>query len=140
MEGEGPPPSAKPMDEKIILAASSPKLSNVSGATASEILEQVDRKKERALLWKLDWHVLPMISILYMLSFVDRINIGNAKIQGLDTDLKMSGSDYNVALFVFFIPYILFEVPSNLLLKRMRPSTWLSWIMLGWGRCKGFCM
>ena len=94
---------------------------------------QLDHRAERKLLRKLDIHVLPMISVLYMLAFVDRINIGNAKIQGLDQDLNMTGTDYNVALFVFFIPYILFEVPSNLLLKKVKPSTWLSLIMFVWG-------
>lgn len=48
-------------------------------------------------------------------------------------DLNMTGQDYNIALFIFFIPYILFEVPSNILIKRMRPSTWLSLIMSLWG-------
>ena len=125
----------EPMDEKhqIDDGESHPKLSADSRTTASEIIPQVDRSLERKLLWKLDIHVLPMISILYMLAFIDRINIGNAKIQGLSTDLKMTGTDYNVALFIFFIPYILFEVPSNLLLKTIKPSTWLSAIMFGWG-------
>jgi hypothetical protein len=59
--------------------------------------------------------------------------IGNAKIQGLEADLKMKGSDYNISLFVFFIPYILFEVPSNIIIKRVAPSTWLSSIMVLWG-------
>lgn len=45
-------------------------------------------------------------------------------------DLNMTGHDYNVALFVFFIPYILFEVPSNIIIKRVAPSTWLSIIMV----------
>lgn len=45
----------------------------------------------------------------------------------------MAGNDYNIALFIFFIPYILCEVPSNLILKKVAPSTWLSAIMLGWG-------
>lgn len=45
-------------------------------------------------------------------------------------DLNMTGHDYNVALFVFFIPYILFEVPSNIIIKRIAPSTWLSIIMV----------
>ena len=60
-------------------------------------------------------------------------NIGNAKIQGLEAELDMHGNDYNIALFIFFIPYILFEVPSNLILKRLAPSTWLSLIMVLWG-------
>ena len=100
----------------------------------------IDRAQEKRLLRKLDLNVLPMISVLYMLAFVDRINIGNAKIQGLEKDLGMQGNDYNVALFVFFIPYILFEVPSNLLLKNVKPSTWLSLIMFGWGAFPNMCL
>lgn len=45
----------------------------------------------------------------------------------------MHNNDYNIALFIFFIPYILFEVPSNLVLKKLAPSTWLSLIMVLWG-------
>jgi hypothetical protein len=60
--------------------------------------------------------------------------LGNAKIQGLEKDLKMKGNDYNIALFIFFVPYILFEVPSNIIIKRVAPSTWLSGIMVLWGK------
>lgn len=49
-------------------------------------------------------------------------------------DLDMTGHDYNIALFVFFIPYILFEVPSNIIIKKLAPSTWLSIIMVLWGK------
>jgi MFS family permease len=67
----------------------------------------------------------------------DSINIGNAKIQGLVAPkdkggLDMVGEDYNIALFMFFVPYILLEVPCNILLKKLRPSIWLSSIMFGW--------
>lgn len=58
---------------------------------------------------------------------------GNAKIQGMIEDLDMTGHDYNMALFIFFIPYIIFEVPSNIIIKRIAPSTWLSIIMVLWG-------
>lgn len=95
--------------------------------------EPLDRSAERKLRWKCDLHVLPMISLLYLVAFIDRVNIGNARIQGLEEDLEMKGHDYNVALFVFFIPYILFEVPSNILLRKVAPSTWLSSIMFCWG-------
>lgn len=95
----------------------------------------IDPIAEKKLLRKLDIHVLPPLFVLFLLAFLDRTNIGNAKIQGLTKDLNMEGSDYNIALFVFFIPYILFEVPSNLLLKKLAPSTWLSSIMVLWGIC-----
>jgi hypothetical protein len=68
-------------------------------------------------------------------------NIGNAKIQGLTKDLKMSGTDYNVASMILFVPYILLEVPSNIILKKVRPSMWLSGLMFFWGvttMCQGF--
>lgn len=48
-------------------------------------------------------------------------------------ELNMTGHDYNIALFVFFPAYILFEVPSNIIIKRIAPSTWLSIIMVCWG-------
>ena len=95
----------------------------------------IDPEAERKLRRKCDRHIIPILCILFSLSFIDRINIGNAKIQGLEEDLGMSGNDYNIALFVFFVPYILFEVPSNMILKRLAPSTWLSLIMFLWGMC-----
>ncbi|KAG6997861.1 MFS-type transporter cnsO [Physcia stellaris] len=96
-------------------------------------IEQLDRTNEKKLLRKCDLHVVPVIAVLYMLAFIDRINIGNARIQGIEKDLGMKGNQYNIALFVFFIPYILFEVPSNLIIRKLSPSTWLSSIMVCWG-------
>lgn len=96
-------------------------------------LEPIDRVAEKKLVRKCDLHVLPAIALLYSLAFIDRINIGNARLQGLEKDLKMKGHDFNIALFVFFIPYILFELPSNILIRKVAPSTWLSSIMVLWG-------
>ncbi|RWA07634.1 hypothetical protein EKO27_g7470 [Xylaria grammica] len=92
-----------------------------------------DAVAEKKLLRKCDLHVLPPITFIFFLAFLDRTNIGNAKIQGLTEDLNLTGHDYNVALFIFFIPYILFEVPSNIIIKRVAPSTWLSLVMVLWG-------
>lgn len=98
--------------------------------------EPIDRSAEKRLLRKCDLHVVPIVSLLYMFAFMDRINIGNARIQGLEKDLHMNpkSNKYNIALLVFFVPYILFEVPSNLIIRKISPSTWLSSIMIGWGR------
>ncbi|CAL8580072.1 hypothetical protein XPA_005806 [Xanthoria parietina] len=90
----------------------------------------VDPKK---VLLKMDLHLIPMLALLYLLSFLDRGNIGNARIEGLVDSLKMTGPQYNWCLTVFFFTYCLFEVPSNLLLKRLRPSIWLPSIMVAWG-------
>ncbi|KAJ5793585.1 hypothetical protein N7457_000184 [Penicillium paradoxum] len=88
---------------------------------------------EEAVLRKMDIHLIPTLSVLYLLAFLDRGNIGNAKIEGLVDDLNMTGSQYNWTLTVFFFTYCVFELPSNLLLKKLRPSRWLPLIMLAWG-------
>ncbi|KAI4089336.1 MAG: hypothetical protein LQ344_005468 [Seirophora lacunosa] len=90
----------------------------------------VDPKK---VLLKMDLHLIPMLALLYLLSFLDRGNIGNARIEGLLETLEMTGPQYNWTLTVFFFTYCAFEVPSNLLLKRLRPSIWLPSIMVAWG-------
>jgi sugar phosphate permease len=84
-------------------------------------------------LRKMDIRLIPMLAVLYLLSFLDRGNIGNAKIQGLQTDLGLTGSQYNLCATVFFFTYCAFEIPSNLLLKRFKPSIWLPSIMVAWG-------
>lgn len=81
----------------------------------------------------MDLRLIPMLALLYLLSFLDRGNIGNAKIEGLQEDLKLTNDQYNICLTVFFFSYAAFEVPSNLLLKRLRPSRWLPLIMVAWG-------
>lgn len=82
---------------------------------------------------KLDFALIPWLCILYLLSFLDRTNIGNAKIAGLDKDLGMTGQQYNLTLTIFFISYSLFEPLTNVLLKRLRPSIFIPIIMILWG-------
>lgn len=58
---------------------------------------------------------------------LDRVNIANAKLFGLAGDLDLgTGDKYNTALVIFFVPYCIFEVPSNILLKKFKPHVWLS--------------
>ncbi|KFX97714.1 hypothetical protein O988_04712 [Pseudogymnoascus sp. VKM F-3808] len=95
-------------------------------------VSQVDEVKT---LRKMDIRLIPVLTVLYLLSFMDRGNIGNANIQGLTVDLGLSGAEYNLCLTVFFFTYCIFEIPSNLLLKRLRPSIYLPSIMVLWGSC-----
>ncbi|KAF1949346.1 MFS nicotinic acid transporter-like protein Tna1 [Byssothecium circinans] len=90
---------------------------------------------DRKLLWRLDLKLIPWLSFLYLISFLDRTNIGNAKVDGLQEDLHLSDSQYNSTLTIFFISYSLFEPLTNILLKRMRPSIFLPIIMVWWGIC-----
>ncbi|KAJ3204051.1 hypothetical protein HDU67_009805 [Dinochytrium kinnereticum] len=101
-------------------------------------------EEERAVLRKIDVRVVPMCLFLYLFSFLDRVNIGNARVIGLnprtglgnmERDLGMSGNDYNTALSVFFITYCLFEPVSNLILNKTSPSVWISRIAFTWGIC-----
>ncbi|KAL1959492.1 hypothetical protein VTO42DRAFT_1937 [Malbranchea cinnamomea] len=94
-----------------------------------------DKKATRRLLRKIDLALLPFVALLYLLSFLDRANIGNARLAGLEEDLGMSGLDYNIAVVSFFPLYILSEIPSNLMLKRVRPSIWIPSIMVAWSIC-----
>ncbi|KAI5831300.1 MFS general substrate transporter [Schizophyllum commune Tattone D] len=95
--------------------------------------DDFDPVEHRRILRKIDWHLLPFVSLLYLLSFLDRSNIGNAKVAGMAVDAHLDGLKYNTVAAVFFIPYALAEVPSNILLKLARPSRWIPSIMVAWG-------
>ncbi|KAL3480496.1 major facilitator superfamily domain-containing protein [Aspergillus californicus] len=97
------------------------------------LVTQFDAQREAALIRKVDWHLLPVLSIFYLISYIDRANMGNARIYGLEEDLGLSPKQYSWCLTIFFIPYAVFEVPSNLMLKVLRPSIWLPIIMFVWG-------
>lgn len=107
---------------------------DVSSGVVEALQSTLDEVALKRLNRKLDIRILPPLFVLYVLSFLDRGNIGNARIQGLEKSLHMKGQDYSIALFIFFIPYVLLEVPSNLILKRVAPSTWLSFLLVGWGQ------
>ncbi|TGZ78356.1 retrograde regulation protein 2 [Ascodesmis nigricans] len=95
-------------------------------------LSAEEREKiDKALLRKLDWYLIPWLSLLYLVSFIDRANIGNAKIEGIVDDLNMSENEFNNTLTIFFVSYALFEPLSNILLKRLRPRIYIPCIMLG---------
>ncbi|KAJ7043759.1 MFS general substrate transporter [Mycena alexandri] len=85
----------------------------------------IDPEAERKLVRKLDWILLPLFTLIYCTNFVDRTAIGNAKIAGIEKDLGMVGFDYNIALTIFYVFYILADIPSNLALKRFG-SVWLA--------------
>lgn len=91
-----------------------------------------DRKKK--LLRKVDVRLVPMLAVLYLISHLDRANIGNAKIEGLVKDLGLTGIQWNIVLSIFFVPYVLLEVPSNMLLKSFsRPSVYIGILITCWG-------
>jgi MFS family permease len=105
-------------------------------------------KEERALVWRQDIRILPLSSATYLLCFLDRANIGNARKLNsthnnhMQYELHMTEYQFVMALLVFLVAYGLFEVPSNLLLKKLRPSRWIAFLMFTWGVftiCLGAC-
>ncbi|KAK3370706.1 major facilitator superfamily domain-containing protein [Podospora didyma] len=106
-----------------------------TGSASSSELEDVGPSaiNERALLRKLDWRLLPAVGILYLLSFLDRSNVGNARIEGLADDLGMTGNQYLTGLTLYFVGYVIFEVPCNIILKRTTPRFWLPTLTILWG-------
>ncbi|KAK8131356.1 hypothetical protein PG984_007794 [Apiospora sp. TS-2023a] len=89
--------------------------------------------EERGLKQKLDWRILPCTWILYLLGYLDRSNIGNAKTGGLARDFDLSSDQYSIIVLVFFISYLIFEVPANMALMRLRPSVFLPGLGVIWG-------
>uniref|UniRef100_A0A8H7NJT1 Major facilitator superfamily (MFS) profile domain-containing protein n=1 Tax=Bionectria ochroleuca TaxID=29856 RepID=A0A8H7NJT1_BIOOC len=77
---------------------------------------------ERKLLRKVDMRLMPTLVIMYLLNFLDRSNLAQARQGSLEADLGMSGTDFNLATSIFFVGYLLMQLPSNLVLTRARPS------------------
>ncbi|KAL7625286.1 hypothetical protein AAE478_004502 [Parahypoxylon ruwenzoriense] len=89
--------------------------------------------EEAAIRRKLDWQLVPTVTILYLLCFLDRINIGNARIQGMQEDLDLYGYRFNIATSIFYIVYLTVEVPSNIILKHVGPRFYLPGLVVGFG-------
>ncbi|EPE06666.1 pantothenate transporter [Ophiostoma piceae UAMH 11346] len=95
--------------------------------------------EERRLLRRIDWHLLPLLAVMYMVKTIDASNVSNARImdkgtpRNIMTELRMSADDYNLVTTAYYVPYILAETPSNLLLKKFSPSVWQARIMISWG-------
>ncbi|KZP00664.1 major facilitator superfamily transporter [Calocera viscosa TUFC12733] len=87
---------------------------------------------ERKLVRKIDLHLLPMLFLIYIFNYLDRTNIGNARIAGMADDLQLDGSRYNWALSIFFFGYLILQGPSNLILAHTKPSLYLPAIMICW--------
>ena len=85
-----------------------------------------------AVYTRVTWRLLPFLVLCYVVAYLDRVNVGFARLQMLD-DLKFSETVYGLGAGMFFIGYFLFEVPSNLLLHRVGARVWIARIMITWG-------
>ncbi len=87
---------------------------------------------ERATFAKIAWRLVPLLFLGYVAAFLDRVNIGFAKLQ-MAGDLAFSDAIYGFGAGIFFIGYFVFEVPSNLILSKVGARVWLARIMVSWG-------
>ena len=87
---------------------------------------------ERATLRTVSRRLLPFLFILYIVAFLDRVNVGFAALE-MNRDLRQSPEVYGFGAGIFFIGYALFEIPSNLILARTGARIWIARIMITWG-------
>ncbi|KAK3386697.1 major facilitator superfamily domain-containing protein [Podospora didyma] len=87
----------------------------------------------KKLLRKIDIRLLPFLIVMYLLNFLDRSNLAQARQGSLEADLGMGSTDFNLATSIFFVGYLLMQLPSNMLITRLRPSYYLTGAMMLWG-------
>lgn len=89
----------------------------VSSIPADNVELDYNPALDRRIKWRRDIVLIPVLGLMYLVMFLDRTNIANARIEGLEAGLDMPSNGYNVALSVFYVPFVLFEIPSNLVLS-----------------------
>ena len=89
-------------------------------------------QSEDTVYRKITWRIMPFLFLCYVLAYVDRVNVGFAKLQ-MQQDLGMSDSVYGFGAGIFFIGYFIFEVPANMMLQRIGARRWIGPIMMAWG-------
>lgn len=117
------------MDQQDIKTAGLERTPTADGYAVSS---EADAARDRRVLRKLDLHLAPLFIVLYFVAYLDRSNIGNAAVVGLNEDLGLSDSQYSTAVSVFFATYVAFEIPVVLGMKKLQPQRAISLMCLGW--------
>ncbi|EXL65971.1 hypothetical protein FOPG_17833 [Fusarium oxysporum f. sp. conglutinans race 2 54008] len=90
------------------------------------------KESEKRLVRKLDMTLMPMVWILYMFNYLDRNNIAQARLDNFEADLGLKGNEFNVAVSILNVGYMLAQLPSNMILTRVRPSIYLPACVIVW--------
>ncbi|KAK3060502.1 hypothetical protein LTS18_008402, partial [Coniosporium uncinatum] len=91
-------------------------------------------KETRRILRKIDVRLLPVLACIYAFALIDRVNLPNARIAGMDVDLQLSVSNrYSLVSMMFFVPYVIFQFPANIAIRRLGAALWLSSLVVAWG-------
>ncbi|KXJ90085.1 MFS transporter [Microdochium bolleyi] len=81
---------------------------------------------------KIDWRLMPMITIMFLLNYLDRVNVSNARLAGFQSDLGMSDTVWSTGISTFYVGYLIGQLPGNMILAKTRPNWFLSLTMLLW--------
>jgi D-galactonate transporter len=87
---------------------------------------------EEATYRKVAWRLTPLLMLCYVVAYLDRVNVGFAKLQ-MQADLNLSDAVYGFGAGIFFLGYFIFEIPSNIILHRVGARVWIARIMVSWG-------
>ncbi|KAH6658696.1 major facilitator superfamily domain-containing protein [Truncatella angustata] len=102
-------------------------------AVTEETAHVIDKDAEKRLCRKFDFRILPVLAIMYLFNSLDKSNLGNAKTDGLPTDLGFATGQYNLIVGIFFVPYVIFAPPFAMLAKKYGPSRALPTMMFTFG-------
>ncbi|KAJ4157124.1 hypothetical protein NW754_008766 [Fusarium falciforme] len=108
-------------------------IASSDGPTTTESAPFVDDATEKRILTKLDRRIIPCVCWIYLMNFMDRVGIGNARLYGLEDELGLTGDQYQLAVSILFVTYCLFETPSNLIIKKMQPARYIAGLLFFWG-------
>src|SRR5690349_1410551 len=87
---------------------------------------------ESRTLRKVAWRLIPFLGVLYFFAFLDRVNVSFAALT-MNADIALSAAAFGIGSGIFFLGYIAFEVPSNVMLERFGARIWIARIMISWG-------
>ncbi len=99
---------------------------------ASSIASEMTAESNGQVYKKVAWRLVPFLCLCYLAAYLDRVNVGFAKLQMLN-DLSFSNTVYGLGAGIFFLGYVIFEVPSNILLHKVGAKLWIARIMVSWG-------
>src|SRR3954452_19251647 len=91
---------------------------------------------EQALMSKIAWRIVPFLMLCYFIAFIDRVNAGFAALQ-MNHDIGLTQAAFGLGGGLFYVTYVLFEIPSNLAMKKVGPRLWIARIMVSWGLVAG---
>jgi MFS transporter, ACS family, tartrate transporter len=95
-------------------------------------MQTIDEAREKAIVRKITWRIIPFVFLLYIISYLDRANIGYAALQ-MNAELSLTSEAFGFISGIFFIGYFLFEVPSNVMLQKYGARVWIARILVSWG-------